>query len=152
MGFALGETDSVYGGTLPVLPGDSSLAELLGRWRGFLEQVISLRETLSGSYSLSRWITICHQILDRFFAPDEAEMDNVVRLRQRLARLASDGAIAQFVGPLSLLVLRDAVERRIGDAVGGRSIRACDGWRPAFAGKAAAAAAAAAPERPFQAA
>ena len=30
MGFALGETDSVYGGTLPVLPGDSSLAELLG--------------------------------------------------------------------------------------------------------------------------
>ena len=116
MGFALGETDSVYGGYLPVLPGDSSLAELLGRWRGFLEQVISLRETLSGSYSLSRWITICHQILDRFFAPDEAEMDNVVRLRQRLARLASDGAIAQFVGPLSLPVLRDAVERRIGDA------------------------------------
>jgi len=120
MGFALGETDSVYGGTLPVLPGDSSLAELLGRWRGFLEQVISLRETLSGSYSLSRWITICHQILDRFFAPDEAEMDNVVRLRQRLARLASDGAIAQCVGPLSLPVLRDAVERRISDAVGGR--------------------------------
>ena len=47
-------------------------------------------------------------------------MDNLVRLRQRLARLASDGAIAQFVGPLSLPVLRDAVERRIGDVVGGR--------------------------------
>ena len=120
MGFALGDTDSVYQGYLPVLPGDSSLAETAGRWRGFLEQVITLRQTLSGAYSLSRWIAICHQILDRFFAPDETEMDNMVRLRQRLAGLASDGLIAGFVGSLSLPVLRDAVEQRISDALGGR--------------------------------
>ena len=120
MGFALGDTDSVYQGYLPVLPGDSSLAETAGRWRGFLEQVITLRQTLSGAYSLSRWVAICHQILDRFFAPDETEMDNLVRLRQRLAGLASDGLIAGFVGPLSLPVLRDAVEQRISDALGGR--------------------------------
>ncbi|HCK76409.1 MAG TPA: exodeoxyribonuclease V subunit gamma [Gammaproteobacteria bacterium] len=120
MGFALGDTGSVYKGYLPVLPGDSSLADMVGRWRGFLEQVITLRQTLSGVYSLSRWIAICHQIVDRFFAPDESEMDNVVRLRQRLAGLASDGLIGGFVGPLSLPVLRDAVERRIGEVVGGR--------------------------------
>ena len=120
MGFALGDTDSVYQGYLPVLPGDSSLAETAGRWRGFLEQVITLRQTLSGAYSLSHWIAICQQILDRFFAPDETEMDNMVRLRQRLAGLAGDGLIAGFVGPLSLPVLRDAVEQRISDALGGR--------------------------------
>ena len=120
LGFALGDTGSVYDGRLPVPPGDSSLAETAGRWRGFLEQLIQLRQTLSGTYPLPRWIAICHQILDRFFAVDEAEMDNVVRLRQRLAALASDGAIAELSTPLSLPVLRDAVERRIGDAIGGR--------------------------------
>ena len=120
LGFALGDTGSVYEGYIPVLPGDSSLAETAGRWRGFLEQLIALRQTLSEPYPLSRWIAICHQILDRFFTPDDAEMDNMVRLRQRLAGLASDGLVAGFSAPLSLPVLRDAVERRIGDAVGGR--------------------------------
>ena len=120
LGFALGDSGSVYEGCLPVLPGDSSQAETAGRWRGFLEQLIALRQTLSGVYPLSRWIAICHQILDRFFAVDEAEMDNGVRLRQRLAALASDGAIAGFSAALPLPVLRDAVERRIGDAIGGR--------------------------------
>ena len=90
LGFALGDTGSVYEGYIPVLPGDSSLAETAGRWRGFLEQLIALRQTLSEAYPLSRWIAICHQILDRFFTPDDAEMDNMVRLRQRLAGLASE--------------------------------------------------------------
>jgi len=120
LGFALGDTGSVYEGCLPVLPGDSSLAETAGRWRGFLEQLIALRDTLSGTYPLSRWVAICNQVLDRFFTVDEAEMDNLIRLRQRLATLASDGAIAGFSTPLSLPVLRDAVERHIGDAIGGR--------------------------------
>ncbi len=120
LGFALGDSDEPVAGCMPAPPGDATLAQVVGRWRSFLEQLIGLHETLSGTYPLSRWVSLFNQVLDRFFLPGPEETDNLVRLRQQLAALAGDGAIANFNEPLRLPAVRDALEARLRGGSGGR--------------------------------
>jgi exodeoxyribonuclease V gamma subunit len=89
------------------------LAQVAGRWRSFLEQLINLYDTLMLAHPLPEWIVLFNQVIDRFFLAEPAEVDNLVRLRQQLAALASDAALAPFDQPLALSVVRDALETRL---------------------------------------
>ncbi len=120
LGFALGDSDVPFADCMPMAPGDATLAQVAGRWRSFLEQLISLRETLALAHTLPEWIVLFHQVLEGFFLAGSTEVDNLVRLRQQLAALAADAALAPFDRPLLLCVIRDALEGRLHGASGGR--------------------------------
>ena len=120
LGFALGDSDTAFADCSPASPGDATLAQVAGRWRSFLEQLINLYDTLTLAHTLPEWIVLLNQVIDRFFLAEPAEVDNLVRLRQQLAALASDAALAPFDQPLVLSVVRDAFEIRLHGASAAR--------------------------------
>ena len=120
LGFALGDTGLAFEGVLPVASGDTGLAQVAGRWRSFLEEVIRLQSVLSRPNSLPDWTRIFNDILDRFFVVDSEESDSLTRLRQQFADLARDGLVAGWEGEIPLSVVIDALSTKLNGTSGGR--------------------------------
>ena len=120
LGFGLGEGTETVDGILPLAPGDSSSAELLGHWRTFIEAVIALQGRMSVDRSLSQWIVFLNDVIDEFFLFSAQESDALIRLRHALASLARDGQTANSDEVLPLVVIKDALRRKTTDLAGGR--------------------------------
>jgi len=122
LGFGVGDSGAIVGDLLPNAPGDSSLAEMLGRWRTFLEDLISLQSRMDSPRTLSGWISFLNEVVDEFFLFKSQESDALMRFRQALASLGRDAKAAHFEGVVPLKVIKDALGKKTADTVGGRFV------------------------------
>jgi len=111
LGHALGNGDTPFLGILPTLELDGEEAELIGRLRTFLEQLIVLREDLKSPRSMREWIEFGHQILDGFFR-FEGE-DEVTQLQVYLGEVSRTVSASKHNGKTSLAVFKEALKDRI---------------------------------------
>ena len=115
LGFAIGDLDCNFRDNIPFSPGDSSSAKVLGKWRSFIEKLISARSDLSDFKSLSSWVTTLNKLLEDFFVHGKENEENVFQIRRQIAKLAQDSAVANFEEKVSIQIVRNALEASVGE-------------------------------------
>lgn len=106
LGVALPEApERLWDGMLPAAGSEGSRAALLGRLIDFAEAVFGLSLKVGSPGTATEWSEILSGALQRFLQPDEAEEEQMQRLREALATLAARADAAHCVTPLPLAVL-----------------------------------------------
>ena len=120
LGHALGEAGALFSGILPRAPSDGGEAQIVGRLRTFLEQLIELRADLDGSRTVVSWIEVANQVLDRFFQVESDDEVEAHRLREHLTAIAKVTDVAGYDGEVPLVVFRDALKARFSGIASGQ--------------------------------
>jgi exodeoxyribonuclease V gamma subunit len=120
LGHALGESGALFSGILPRAPSDGGEAQIVGRLRTFLEQLIELRADLEGSRTVVSWIEVANAILDRFFHVESDDETEVRRLREHLTAIAKVTDVAGYDSEVPLVVFRDALKARFSGITSGQ--------------------------------
>ena len=105
LGYAMRAEDGLYQSILPCDELDSSSGELLGRLQQFLERLRVWRRTFQAEHSWPAWCGLLNQCLDQLFDPVEEEVIALDGLRQAIAGLLDEDAVAcldEAIGPALL--------------------------------------------------
>ena len=135
LGHALGEAGALFSGILPRAPSDGGEAQVVGRLRTFLEQLIELRTDLGGSRTVVSWIELANQVLDRFFRVESDDEAEARRLREHLTAIAKVTAVAGFDGEVPLVVFRDALKARFSGTTSGQFMTGAVTFAPLAQGR-----------------
>jgi exodeoxyribonuclease V gamma subunit len=120
LGHAMGEAGTLFSGILPRAPSDGGEAQIVGRLRTFLEQLIELRTDLDGSRTVVSWIEVANAILDQFFQIESDDETEVRQLRENLTAIAKVTDVAGYDSEVPLVVFRDALKARFSGITSGQ--------------------------------
>jgi exodeoxyribonuclease V gamma subunit len=120
LGFALpGGGRRLFGGILPFDEVEGAAGRTLGRLASFAEALFAARDELSRPRPVVSWADLLVRLLGRFLDADEDEEEQVADIRRAAAALAAEAAQADFAGPVSLAVVRAALQAGLGEGRGG---------------------------------
>jgi exodeoxyribonuclease V gamma subunit len=122
LGIALPDApERIVGGILPVAGVEGSRAELLGRFVDFCEALFDLAEKVGAGETAPQWSAILGAALERFLLPDEAEEQEMQRLRAALDALATLAREARCDSPLPLQVFLREVDALLAERAPARA-------------------------------
>lgn len=102
LGYALpGNDQQLFQGLLPCAEVEGSDGQILAGLYSFVTALFDLEEAIGQDCPAEQWALRLHQLIERFFDPDEAESRQVQALRAAIARIAETIRLAGFSGPLS---------------------------------------------------
>ncbi len=120
LGYALpGDGRRLFGGILPYDEIEGAASRILGRLCSFGEALFAAREELSRPRPVAEWADLLVRLLGRFLDADEDEEEQVADIRRAAAALAAEAAQADFESPVSLAVVRSALQAALGEGWGG---------------------------------
>jgi exodeoxyribonuclease V gamma subunit len=109
----------LFGGILPYDEIEGAAGRILGRLCSFAEALFAARDELIRPRPIAAWADLLVRLLDRFLEADEDEEEQVADLRRAAAALAAEAAQAEFASPVSLAVVRAALQTALGEGRGG---------------------------------
>jgi exodeoxyribonuclease V gamma subunit len=106
LGYALSapvpaSAEQLFQGLLPCPEVEGADAQILAGLYSFVTALFELEGRILGAGSVADWEVRLNDLIDRFFAPDEAETRLVQTLRDSIARMAGTAALAGFQGAIS---------------------------------------------------
>jgi len=103
----------VFDQLAPCGPSDTTDAQVVGRFRSYLELVFTLRNELSGERTVIDWNVKANSLLDRFFALDASNESELRTLRDSLTGVAYSAEAAGYNGTVTLEVYRHDLAQRL---------------------------------------
>ncbi len=120
LGYALpGYGRDLYAGILPYDEVEGGEAQALGGLQSFAEALFGLDARLRERRPLAEWATALAAMLDRFFDPREREENELQLIRAALDTLREHAALANFVEPVALEVVKSALRTQLNAAESG---------------------------------
>jgi exodeoxyribonuclease V gamma subunit len=119
LGHAMGgEGETPFAGILPAAAVEGAGGLTAGRLCRFAEALFELRPRLAQDRPVSAWLGVFRQLLDEFFAPDDAEEAGLRALREALDAVGAQAQGAGYGAPLPLAVMRAAIRRQLDGPAG----------------------------------
>jgi len=109
----------LFGGILPYDEVEGAASRVLGRLCSFAEALFAAREELARPRPVPEWADLLLHLLARFLEADEDEEEQVADIRRAAAALAAETVRADFRDPVSLAVVRSALQAALGEGRGG---------------------------------
>jgi exodeoxyribonuclease V gamma subunit len=120
LGYALPSAGRrLFGGILPYDAVEGAAGRVLGLLCSFAEALFAARDELARPRPIAEWAETLVRLLDRFVEADEDGETEVADLRRAIAALAEDAGRADFNGPVSMAVVRSALQGTLGEGWGG---------------------------------
>ncbi len=111
LGYAMG--DAMFADISPYDEVQGLQGDLLGRFIDFIDALIILEEALKQPYNAQQWQAFGYQLIDTFYAEDEENTAVFSLIREQFDNLLSYTEQAQFVQPVSLLVLLEHLQNHL---------------------------------------
>ncbi len=115
LGYALPEA-TVYGGVLPFPEIEGVASRTAGRLAGLVEALAAAQGDLCRPRPVSEWADTLRRLLEDFLLAEETEQSDLAAVSLAIGRIAADAAEAGFDEPVSVAVMRNALEAALPDA------------------------------------
>ncbi len=120
LGYALpGGSSDPWHERLPAGNAEGSAAVVLGLFARFFDDLVRLRTDLAPPKLPAGWMKSLHEILDDFFAPDAADIDDLGELRAAIRELHDNMVRGGIAAPIQLEVVRTALAALLDDPARG---------------------------------
>ena len=107
LGFALpGEEERLFRGVLPYDRIEGAESTVLSGLSAFIDAVSGLRQLLAGRHRLALWAERLTALISRFFQPEGEEEAQLQRVRDAIAELLENAALAGFRGQVSMALVQ----------------------------------------------
>ena len=108
LGHAMSDDDQrLFQGILPFPDIEGSIAQTLGQFAGFIEQLTRTITQLEQQYSPSDWVPVLLAVVDAFFSAESNQEEELKQLRRRLDELRRPALAAGIAEPIDLALLLD---------------------------------------------
>ncbi len=112
LGFALpAEEKALFGGILPYDGVEGGLAEILGSFHAFCEQLFAAIESLDKGRTLAEWGQLLSSLVEEFFQTEAK--DEIVTLVQQLHKLDRIEELSGYVEKIDFEVLHSILQREL---------------------------------------
>lgn len=113
LGYALPEGDRLFGGILPYAEVEGSAARVLSALLDYLDLLQVWRKRLQAEMSVGDWTVELNALLADLFDPEPEDEAVLQSVRDALAAVARDAALAQSRSPIGIEVMAAELRRRL---------------------------------------
>lgn len=112
-GYAMGQTDALWQGIEPYAEVEGLEARDLGQLGEFVELLEHCVISLSQTRSMTDWLSLLNDILQRAFLPDEQDELVLSQIRKTLEQVQQQLQDSHYQAPLSAVVLQDYLQNHL---------------------------------------